>query len=108
MSSIQLRGGVPSVQRPSVPTTGDEYVLPFATFWMTFRNKGSNTVRLYFNLADFTADANYVLLPVPAAATPHGEWSGPVEVDTFCQHKVWMKADTGATTVELVGFQRRG
>ena len=108
MSAVQLRGGVPYVLRPNVPTAGQAYAMPFATFWMKFRNKGSNIVRLYFKQEDFDNDANYVELPVVAATAPHGEWEGPVEVDTFVQHQVWMKAQTAATVVELVAFQRRG
>jgi hypothetical protein len=82
--------------------------MPFATFWMRVRNKGANIIRLYFTEVDFTADVNYVEIPVAAASAPHGEWEGPVEVDTFVGHKVWLKAITGATNIELVAFQRRG
>jgi hypothetical protein len=108
MSAVQLRGGVPYVERTSVPTAGRYYIAPFATFWMKFRNKGANIVRLYFTEENFTDDVNYVELPVASATYPYGEWEGPVEVDTFIEHKVWMKAMTAAVDVEWVAFQRRG
>lgn len=108
MSAVQLRGGFPHVERPSVPTGGSSYSMPFATFWMKLRNKGANVVRVYFKLEDFTADANYVELPVAAATAPYGEWEGPVEVDNYNQDTFWMRAITGASVVEVAAFQRRG
>ena len=118
MNAVQLRGGAPHVVREAVDATGRLYRLPFDTFWMKIRNKGANVIRLYFTLADFTADANYVEIPIAAAATPHGEWDGPVELiplqiqaaptDPIQVEKgVWMKSAAGST-VELVAFQRRG
>jgi hypothetical protein len=118
MNAVQLRGGAPFVARDVVDATGRLYGLPFQTFWLKVRNKGANPARLYFTLADFTADTLYVEIPVAAAATPYGEWEGPVEL---IQHQtqttpsspvevqlgVWLRSAAG-TTIELVAFQRRG
>lgn len=103
MSVLQTRGGIPEVFRDSIDTTGREHRLPFSCFWIVARNKGANVVRLYFSQASFTADANYVELPVAAATAPHGEWSAPVEAK-----EIWLRGVGGASDVEVVSFQRRG
>jgi len=58
---------------------------------------------MYFCEDAFTADTDYIELPVESAIEPHGEWSGPAELQA-----VWLKAITATTVVELVVFQRRG
>jgi hypothetical protein len=83
-------------------TTGQLHALPFTCLYLIIRVTG-NPCKLYFTEADYNADANYVLVPVAAATTPHGEWRGPVEAE-----KVWLKGSGGASAVELVAFQRRG
>jgi len=103
MSIAQTRGGVPRVIRESVTTTGRRYSFPFYTSYLVARNKGANIIRMFFTEADFTANANYVEIPVAAATDPHGEWDGPTELQA-----VWLKALTAATNLELVIFQRRG
>lgn len=103
MTVVQTRGGVPRVIRDSVSTTGRRYSFPFYTFYLKARNKGANIVRMYFTEDDFTADANYVEIPVAAATDPYGQWEAPTELQA-----VWLKAITAATNVELVIFQRRG
>jgi hypothetical protein len=108
MSAVQLRGGAVVAFRETVDGTGRAYVMPFATFWMKFRNKGAAVVQLYFNATDFAGGTNYVELPIAAATAPHGEWEGPVEVDTYNGHKVWLKSASGSNVVEIVAFQRRG
>lgn len=117
MGLIQLRGGAPAVSRPTVDTTGRLHRLPFETFWLKLRNKGANVVRVYFTLADFTGDTNYVELPVAAATHPYGEWEAPVELipdqtvtaaQTTVEKGIWMKAIGGNSVIELVAFQRRG
>lgn len=119
MNGTQIRGGAPHVVRASVDTTGRLYRLPFDTFWLKLRNKGAAIVRLYFTLAAFTADTDYVEIPVAAAATPHGEWEGPVELiphqsqttptsPVEVEKGVWMKAAAGTVDIELVAFQNRG
>lgn len=103
MSLAQVRGGIPHVFRLSVPTAGQAHSLPFSCFYLVARNQGANVIRLYFTEADFTANANYIVLPVAAAITPQGEWAGPVEAK-----QVWLRAITAASDIELVAFQRRG
>jgi len=103
-----VRGGVPHVVRDSITTAGRKIRLPFYTLSMIARNKGANVVRLYFTEADFTANANYVELPVASAILPHGEWAGPVETTAGIHADVWVKSIIGASAVELVFFQRRG
>jgi hypothetical protein len=58
---------------------------------------------LYFNKTDFDANENYVEVIERAAATPYGEWKGPVEIG-----QVWLRGVGGDSDVELVTFQRRG
>lgn len=100
MSVMQGRGGIPHVFRATIDGTGRKHALPFFTAYLIIRSTAA--VRLYFTEADYTANANYVAVPAPTAATPYGEWQGPVEIDD-----VWLKAVTTAD-VELVVFQRRG
>lgn len=101
MSVLTVRGGVPRVWRGSV-TALRERGLPHYTNYIKVRVL-SVPVKMYFTIEDATADDNYVLIPIPAAETPYGEWEGPVEAD-----KLWFKSTAGAATVELVTFQRRG
>jgi hypothetical protein len=102
MSLVQTRGGFPHVFRASIDTIGRKHDFPFVSLWLCIRTKTA-PVRVYFTEADFTANANYILVPVPAADTPHGEWKGPLEVD-----QVWLRGDGGTAAVELVAAQRRG
>lgn len=103
MSVLTSRGGVPHVFRATVDnTTGRKHSLPAYCNFLKIR-VATNPCKLYFTEADFTADTNYVLVPVPAVTTPYGEWDGPVEGGD-----VWLKGSGGSTDVELVTFQRRG
>jgi len=102
MSVLEIRGGVPRVRRETVDTTGRGYRLPFWCKYLIIRAT-SNPCRMYFTEDDWTNDVNYVLVPVAAAATPHGEWQGPVEAQ-----EVWLRGEGGSSNVELVVFQRRG
>lgn len=108
MSVVQTRGGVPYVLRASIDGTGRPVRLPFHISYVKVRNKGAAIVKLYFTQADFSADANYVEIPLAAAATPHGEWDGPVETTAGDHDSLWLKSSAGATNIELVAFQRRG
>lgn len=102
MSVLETRGGVPHVWRASVTTTGQKHILPSVCKALVIR-AATNPCRLFFTQADFDANENYVVVPIAAAATPHGEWTGPVEANA-----VWLKGDGGTSSVELVTFQRRG
>jgi len=102
MSLVQTRGGYPHVLRAAIDTTGRSHDFPSSSIWVRIRTT-LFPVRVYFNEEDFTANANYIQVPVPAAETPHGEWSGPLEID-----KVWLKGIGGTASVELVAAKRRG
>lgn len=104
MSIAQVRGGIPRVFRVSIPTAGRMHAPPFYTSYIVARNRGANVIRMYFTEADFDANENYVELLAAAAATPNSDvWEGPCELE-----KIWFRAITAASTIELVAFQRRG
>lgn len=103
MSVMETRGGAPHVFRETIDnTTGRMHQFPFVSKYLKVR-VSSNPCKLYFTEADFTADANYVLVPVAGTSTPYGEWDGPVEAS-----KIWLKGSGGSSAIELVAFQRRG
>lgn len=104
MSVGTVRGGVPHVFRAAIDATGRTHRLPHYALHLMLRVQSGVACRMYFTQADFDANANYVVAPVAAAATPHGEWAGPAEVGD-----VWLRADSaGTSNIELVSFQRRG
>lgn len=102
MSVMESRGGIPHVFRETIDSTGRGHQFPFVSKYLKIR-AATNPCKIFFSEADFTADANYVLVPVAADITPHGEWDGPVEAS-----KVWLKGSGGNSAIELVAFQRRG
>jgi len=102
MSVLEGRGGFPHVFRETITTTGRAHQFPFVSKFLKIRAT-AYACKMYFTAADFAADTNYILVPVAAADTPHGEWDGPVEAS-----QVWLKGVTGSSVVELVAFQRRG
>lgn len=102
MSVLEGRGGIPHVFREAIATTGRMHQFPFVAKHVKIR-AATNVCRMYFTEADFTADANYVVVPVASASTPYGEWEGPVEAS-----QIWLRGVSGSSDVELVAFQRRG
>lgn len=105
MSIAMVRGGIPQVRRETVDATGRGYKFKFQIMYLIVRTDAP--VKLYFTEADFTVNENYILVPAPAAATPYGEWQGPVELypnPPATAHSIWLK---GVANVEMVGFQRR-
>jgi len=108
MSVVQTRGGIPYVLRDTIDSTGRKVRLPFHIAHLKVRNQGAAPVRLYFTLADYTADENYVIVPIAAAVTPYGEWEGPVETSAGDHESLWVKSASGTNAIELVAFQRRG
>lgn len=104
MSVLESRGGWPQPYRNAsvLHTAVTHHRFGFISKYLEVRTT-SNPVKVYFTLADATADTNYILVPVPAASTPNGEWKGPAEV-----REVWLKGSGGAASVELVAYQRRG
>jgi hypothetical protein len=103
MSIMESRGGAPHVFRDTIDNSaGRMHQFPFVSKHLQVR-AASNPCKLYFTEEDFTADANYVVVPVASTSTPNGEWVGPVEAS-----KIWLKGSGGSSTIELVAFQRRG
>lgn len=106
MSLMQGRGGIPRVIRATIDATGRAVTLPVNCNFIQLRTS-TNACRLYFLEEDFVADANYIEVPIAAAATPWG-WSGPAEVDHSTQNQVWIKGVGGNAAIELTAYQRRG
>ena len=105
MSVMTSRGGIPHVVRETFDASGRKVRLPFFIHYLVVRNLGGTAAKLYFTEADFTADKNYVTIQIPSPTYPYGEWTGPVETAMSDHTDLWVK---GATTLELVAFQRRG
>jgi hypothetical protein len=103
MSVATVRGGVPHVFRAAIDGTGRKHTLPAYALYLQVRLVAGSACKLFFTEEDFTAGANYVTVPVAAAATPNGEWAGPAEIGD-----VWLQSTSTSSTVELVSFQRRG
>ena len=102
MSVMETRGGWPHVIRASLTTTGRELQIPFVTKFVQIRT-ADFPARVYFTQENFDNDDGYIEVPVAAAATPYGEWSGPTEIQS-----IWIKGIGGTASIELVAYQRRG
>jgi hypothetical protein len=103
-----VRGGVPVVRRVDADTTGRKLRLPFYLLFLKMRNTSGNECRVYFTEADYTADENYIIVPVAGPSFPNGEWSGPVETSEGPRADIWLRGEGGTSTLEIVLFQRRG
>ena len=103
-----VRGGVPVIRRITVDTSGQKVRLPFYLLFLKIRNQGANPARVYFTEQDFDNDENYIVVPIIAAETPHGEWEGPVETHEGARANIYVRGDGGSTDLEIVLFQRRG
>lgn len=101
-----MLGGAPVVRRI---TTGSlaKYELRMPTLYLVLRNLGTTgqTIRVYFSQADATANANYILVPIAAAATPNGEWRGPARLMKEGGYAIWTLSDSGAPVLEVVAMQ---
>lgn len=87
--NVQVRGGVPRV-RPYAAIDDSGTVVGFrgVSNFLEIRNEGSDELRVYFHLEDFTvANGNYI--PVAAGET----FSGPIEKD-----QIWLATAVGDTT----------
>ena len=107
MSLAIVRGGVPHIFRSTVSNTAATHIdfrrlAKGACNYMKIRNTGANVLRVYFSVNGETL-GEYIEIPVKAADAPYGEWEGPVEAVG-----VYLKANGGSTTSELVVFERRG
>lgn len=101
MSMPGQRSGIPHVRRITFDTTGRKHFIKGVTNWVRLRVTGNPAI-VYFTEDDFTnATTNYILIPIPAADAPYGEWWGPIEVDSF-----WIKGSGGSTNVEIVAVKR--
>lgn len=107
MSVVESRGGIPTVFRAAIDTTGREYSFQrgyaFRQMLKYLQVRAStNPAKLYFRKVDFENDQNYVDIPVAAAATPWG-YEGPAEVN-----QIWIKGNGGTADIEVIGYFRRG
>jgi hypothetical protein len=102
MTVGEQRGGFPKVYREAVTTAGIDHHIRFITKYLKIR-VSDFPCRIFFSQEDFDGDTNYIEVPVAAAATPNGEWEGPVEIN-----RIWLKGIGGSSNIELVVFQRRG
>jgi hypothetical protein len=106
MSVMTGRGGCASVTRTTFLAAGRKVTFPFFVNYLVVRNKGAAAAKVFFTEADHTADNdNYVDIPVASTTYPYGEWAGPVETGAGERDGIWIR---GATTLEIVAFQRRG
>lgn len=103
MGGVQGKGGIPRTARLAATTTAAKYTFPFISTWVKLRNLGADPVRVFWLAEDATGAVNYVTVPVAAAATPNGEWEGPVEMDAL-----WFAAAASTSTLEVTVTQRRG
>lgn len=103
MSLVEGRGGHPHIFSATVDNSdGRHHRFGFTSKYLIIR-ASTNPCKVYFSEADFTADENFITVPIAAAATPNGEWRGPFEAN-----QIWMKGSGGNSGVQLVAFQRRG
>jgi len=113
MSVGTLRGGIPTVRlvaatTGTVPLGGKIVPPPSDINYLKIRAL-ANPCFVYFTEADYIAHTNYITVPIAAAATPHGEWEGPVEMIHGSAHSdLWVRGSGGTSNVEIVFFQRRG
>ena len=112
---LAMRGGIPVIQTLTVSTTGTEYRPRMPTSAIQVINNGAVDVRLYFSLADFTANTNYLIVPAGG-----GTFSGPAELWPMSASQqavnqaatnrggVWLRTETGTSLVSAVFYERRG
>ena len=103
MSVVQIRGGVPSIFRAVINTTGRKHDLPNFCSYLQARAQG-NPCKLYFTEENFNLQNDqYLIIPVANFSTSEKGWDGPVEAGAF-----WLQAIGNDSEVEIVTFQRRG
>ena len=95
MSVMEIRGGFPRVSRFDSTVTGGMRTTGQITKQLIIRVT-TFPVRLYFNEADFDANADYITV------TPISEFNAPVEVVN-----VWLRGVGGTAAVEMLAILRR-
>lgn len=100
---FEVRGGVPLIRRRLVPVGGERHQPKNAFKHVQISNEGANNLRVYFTLADFTADASltatdgYIEL-----ANTTGFFDGPAE-----GKEIWWRPIGGTTQIVAIFYQRR-
>ena len=98
--AVELRGGIPRVFRGTIQTTGYDtagHRFAAVTKYVRIRNYGANVLRVYFLEEDYTNDAGYLEVANGTVV------EGPMELE-----RIWLRAVSGATDVEILSFARRG
>lgn len=104
MSVLSVRGGVPLIFNDSITTTGRMHRPKAQGVNYLQVQTATFPVKVYFHEADFTADANFVTVPVPALQDIT-MWEGPVEL---VDGKIWFRGLGGTAVVQALFYQRRG
>lgn len=116
-----MHGAVKVLRITAIPTTGREIQLGTQTNWLKIRNLAAVAGQVFFSKDDFDKNVNYVTLPVAAAATPYGEWEGPVALARNIPapssggnppavagaYSLWIKSASSTVDVEIVASNRR-
>ena len=97
MTLIATRSGIPKLFFETIQTTGRDLGLTSQTNFLKIRNTGANVLRFYVSQEDFDADANFISI-----AGSGGLEEGPYEMG-----RVWLRAVSSSTTVEIIAFLRR-
>lgn len=100
---IIARAGIPIVingtalQTPA-SVNAAKWVSNTPTSWIRFRNKSANSIKVYFTEADFSADANAIVVPTTEIL------EGPFEL--FGDRGLYLKGVGGDSAFELLYAQR--
>lgn len=94
---LETRGGAPICRHYNVTTTlvGE---VPCVTKYVRFQPISGTTLKVYFNVTDFTNDTNYLSVPGTLSSL-----SVPMELADGA--KLWFR---GAQVLSVCFFQRRG
>ena len=111
--SLVIRGSVARARRFDIDTTGLRIdrrpECPFPTNYVRLRNAGTEGVRMVFEASQFAlapAEVDYaVLAPGEIAEFPLEivAHTGPTAPDDG----LWLRAEIGSQTVEVIYFQKR-
>lgn len=91
--------GIPIVRRITVTLTYGLFTFPSPTDFLQISNEGANTVRVYFSLADYNDDVNYISL-----APSVGYFEGPIALGNG-RSVLYMRSLVGPSAdVVLIGY----